>query len=86
MAAIPGPGWFCHPCAKEAGNNPFKKPQTGRKFAFRFVKISIMGRIVTEFPVDQIITKYINDVESLGDIGTLNVEAITKARSKKRSL
>lgn len=31
MAAIPGPGWLCHECAKASGADPFKKPTAARK-------------------------------------------------------
>jgi len=34
----------------------------------------------------QLITKHINDIDALGDIGTMNVEAIAKALSKNRGL
>ncbi|KXN82224.1 DNA repair protein rhp7, partial [Leucoagaricus sp. SymC.cos] len=91
MAAVPGPGWLCHPCAKATGNDPFKKPQGPRK-----KKLPADKRVITSFEERrfpslvslcvQLITKYIDDVESLGDIGTLNVEAISKALSKNRSL
>jgi len=26
MAAVPGPGWLCHKCAKSSGMDPYKKP------------------------------------------------------------
>lgn len=31
MAAVPGPGWLCHPCAQASGVDPFKKPQALKK-------------------------------------------------------
>jgi DNA repair protein RAD7 len=34
----------------------------------------------------QLITKHIDDIEALGDIGSMNVEAISKALSKNRGL
>ncbi|KAF9447166.1 RNI-like protein [Macrolepiota fuliginosa MF-IS2] len=87
MAAIPGPGWLCHPCAKATGNDPFKKPQAAKKN-------KTDKRTVTSFEERRfpslvslcLITKHIDDVEALGDIGSLNVEAISKALSKNRSL
>ncbi|KAF5349733.1 hypothetical protein D9756_008893 [Leucocoprinus leucothites] len=89
MAAVPGPGWLCHPCAKATGNDPFKKPQASKK-----KKAPADKRVVTSFEERrfpslvsvcvQLITKYIDDVESLGDIGSLNVDAISKALSKNR--
>jgi DNA repair protein RAD7 len=36
--------------------------------------------------VHKLITKHINDIEALGDIGGLNMEAISKALAKNRSL
>ena len=39
-----------------------------------------------EFISLQLITKHIDDVEALGDIGTINMDAISKALSKARSL
>jgi len=33
-----------------------------------------------------LISDHINDVEALGDIGTINLEAVAKALSKNRSL
>ena len=34
----------------------------------------------------QVVTQYIDDVESLGDLNALNVEAIAKAMARNRSL
>ena len=31
MAAMPGPGWLCHICAKASGADPFKKAIALRK-------------------------------------------------------
>lgn len=31
MAAMPGPGWLCHICAKASGADPFKKAIAPRK-------------------------------------------------------
>ncbi len=31
MAANPGPGFLCHPCAKAGGMDPFKKPVAPKK-------------------------------------------------------
>ena len=43
----------------------------------------LRGNSLSQF---QIVTKYINDVEALGDIGALNQDEISKALSKNRSL
>ncbi|KAK0206611.1 RNI-like protein [Desarmillaria ectypa] len=90
MAADPGPGYLCHPCAKSSGNDPFKKPTVPRKR-----KPAAAKRVVNYeeclFPslaslCIQIISRYIDDIEALGDIGILNMEAISKAISRNRSL
>ncbi|KAG7449154.1 RNI-like protein [Guyanagaster necrorhizus] len=90
VAADPGPGYLCHPCAKSSGNDPFKKPTVPKK-----CKPTVTKRVVNSeerlFPslaslCIQIISRYIDDIEALGDIGTLNMEAISKAISKNRSL
>ncbi|KAK0468416.1 RNI-like protein [Desarmillaria tabescens] len=90
MAADSGSGYLCHACAKSSGNDPFKKPTVPRKR-----KPAAAKRVVNYeerlFPslaslCIQIISRYIDDIEALGDIGILNMEAISKAISKNRSL
>ncbi|KAK0453698.1 RNI-like protein [Armillaria borealis] len=90
MAANSGTGYLCHPCAKSSGTDPFKKPTVPRKR-----KPAAAKRVVNYeerlFPslaslCIQIISRYIDDIEALGDIGVLNMEAISKAISKNRSL
>ncbi|KAK0230718.1 RNI-like protein [Armillaria fumosa] len=90
MEAASGTGYLCHPCAKSSGTDPFKKPPVPRKR-----KTAAAKRIVNYeerlFPslaslCIQIISRYIDDIEALGDIGVLNMEAISKAISKNRSL
>ncbi|KAK0242833.1 RNI-like protein [Armillaria nabsnona] len=90
MAANSGTGYLCHPCTKSSGTDPFKKPAVPRKR-----KPAAAKRVVNYeerlFPslaslCIQIISRYIDDIEALGDIGVLNMEAISKAISKNRSL
>ncbi|TFK35443.1 hypothetical protein BDQ12DRAFT_737547 [Crucibulum laeve] len=90
LAANPPPGFLCHQCAKAGGKDPFKKPAPKKRKAAadkrtaptfderRFPSLVTM--------CIQLITKHINDIEALGDIGTMNVEAISKALSKNRGL
>ncbi|EKM83235.1 hypothetical protein AGABI1DRAFT_69486 [Agaricus bisporus var. burnettii JB137-S8] len=90
-AAIPGPGWLCHPCAKEKGIEPLKKGSQSRKKKTVADRRTITTFEEKRFPTlvslcIQLISKHIDDVESLGDIGTMNVEAISKTLSKNRSL
>ncbi|KAF9522608.1 RNI-like protein [Crepidotus variabilis] len=90
MAANSGDGWLCHTCAKAGGKDPFKKPAVPKK------RVPADKRTVTSFQEKrfptlvtlciQLITEHIDDVDALGDIGTMNVEAIAKALSKTRSL
>ncbi|KAF7305906.1 RNI-like protein [Mycena chlorophos] len=91
MAAIPGPGYLCHPCAKEAGIDPFKKPAAPRKRKAPAEKRTVVHIQQRSFPTlvslcIDVIARYIDDVESFGDIGSLNLEAIAKALSKNRRL
>ncbi|KAF9460918.1 hypothetical protein BDZ94DRAFT_1265054, partial [Collybia nuda] len=91
MAANPGPGFLCHQCAKASGADPFKKPAAPKKRKAAADKRTIVNFEEKRFPAlvticIQLITKHINDVEALGDIGTLNMEAISKALSKNRGL
>ncbi|KAJ7121304.1 RNI-like protein [Mycena crocata] len=91
VAVIPGPGYLCHPCAKASGSDPFKKPAAPRKRKAPAEKRSIVHIEERSFPslvnicID-VIALHIDDVEAFGDIGALNMEAISKALSKKRSL
>ncbi|KAE9410577.1 RNI-like protein [Gymnopus androsaceus JB14] len=91
IAANPGPGFLCHPCAKKQGNDPFKKPAAPRKRTKAAEKRSIVHFEQRRFPTlvsmcINIITNHIDDIEAFGDIGAMNMEAISKAISKKRSL
>ncbi|KIP02584.1 hypothetical protein PHLGIDRAFT_130667 [Phlebiopsis gigantea 11061_1 CR5-6] len=90
-AAQDGPGWLCHPCAKACGIDPFKKPAAPRKR-----KPATEKRTVTHFEERRlpslasfcvtIISKHIDDIEALGDIGSMNMDRIAKAIAKDRSL
>ncbi|KAF6758322.1 hypothetical protein DFP72DRAFT_1106852 [Ephemerocybe angulata] len=91
MAANPPPGWLCHVCAKASGQDPFKKPAAPRKRKAPGDKREVIHFVENRLPslvnmCIKIVTQYIDDVESLGDIGALNVEAIAKAMAKNRSL
>lgn len=84
-------GFLCHPCAKAGGADPFKKPAAPRKR-----KGPADKRTVTHFEERhvpslaslcvRVVTKHIDDVEALGDIGGLNMDEIAKAIAKDRSL
>ncbi|EFI28499.1 DNA dependent ATPase [Coprinopsis cinerea okayama7 len=91
MTANPPPGWLCHVCAKSSGQDPFKKPAAPKKRKTAADKREITHFVENRLPTlvticIRLVTKHIDDVESLGDIGTLNLEAIAKAMSKNRSL
>ncbi|RDB19248.1 DNA repair protein rhp7 [Hypsizygus marmoreus] len=91
MAANPGPGFLCHQCAKASGSDPFKKPAVPKRRKAPADKRSVVNFEERRFPTlvsmcIQLITKHIDDVEALGDIGTMNVDAISKALSKNRGL
>ncbi|KAI0823776.1 RNI-like protein [Trametes gibbosa] len=91
MAANPPPGYLCHRCAKASGSDPFKKPAALKKR-----KPAGEKRNVTHFEERrlpslasvciEVISKHIDDVEALGDISTMNVDEISKALAKNRSL
>ncbi|KAJ7451824.1 RNI-like protein [Mycena galericulata] len=91
MAANPGPGYLCHPCAKASGTDPFKKAAAPRKRKTPAEKRTVVHIEERSFPTlvticIDVIARHIDDVESFGDIGALNMEAISKALSKNRSL
>ncbi|KAF5390660.1 hypothetical protein D9757_002761 [Collybiopsis confluens] len=91
IAATPGPGFLCHPCAKKLGNNPFKKPAISRKRTNAGDKRNVVHFEERRLPTlasmcINLISDHINDVEAFGDIGSVNMEAISKAISKERSL
>ncbi|KAL1738237.1 hypothetical protein HDZ31DRAFT_70223 [Schizophyllum fasciatum] len=92
MAANPGPGWLCHPCAKAGGIDPFKKPAAAPKRKRRMAEDKKSTAFEERrFPslvsiCVQIITRNIDNIEALGDIGTMNMQEISKAISKTRGL
>lgn len=81
---------MCHICAKSGGTDPFRKPAPpkrktpGDKRTTVHVEERAFPTLVG-MCID-IITKYIDDVEALGDIGAINLQAISKALSKNRKL
>ncbi|RPD55372.1 RNI-like protein [Lentinus tigrinus ALCF2SS1-7] len=91
MAANPPPGWLCHTCAKSSGADPFKKSAAPRKRKQVADKRNVVSYEERRFPslaslCIQVISKHIDDVEALGDIGTMNMDQIAKALSNNRSL
>ncbi|KAG6902070.1 hypothetical protein C0995_004768 [Termitomyces sp. Mi166 len=91
MPAVPGPGFLCHKCAKESGNDPFKKPTAPKRKKIPADKRTVVNFEEKRFPTlaslcIQLITKHIDDVEALGDIGAMNMDAISKTLSKNRGL
>ncbi|KAF5318044.1 hypothetical protein D9619_012123 [Psilocybe cf. subviscida] len=91
IAANSGKGFLCHQCAKAGGNDPFKKPAVPKKRKAATEKRNITNFEEKRFPTlaslcIQLITKHIDDIDVLGDIGAMNVEAISKALSKNRGL
>ncbi|KAI0628900.1 RNI-like protein [Trametes polyzona] len=91
MAANPPPGYLCHPCAKSSGSDPFKKPAAPRKRKPAADKRNVPSYEERRLPslatyCIQVISNHIDDVEALGDIGTMNIDEISKALAKNRSL
>ncbi|KAG2348209.1 RNI-like protein [Suillus weaverae] len=91
MAANPPPGYLCHHCAKASGTDPFKKPAVPRKRINATEKRDVVSYQERRFPslaamCIELITRYIDDVEALGDIGAVNMDEIAKALSKNRGL
>ncbi|KAF8638840.1 hypothetical protein AX17_001898 [Amanita inopinata Kibby_2008] len=91
ISANPGPGFLCHQCAKATSSDPYKKPAVKRKRKTPADKRNVQSFEERRFPTlvsvcIQLITKHIDDVEALGDIGTVNMEAIAKALAKNRCL
>ncbi|KAG0696990.1 RNI-like protein [Suillus ampliporus] len=91
MAANPPPGYLCHQCAKASGTDPFKKPAVPRKRANVAERRDVVSFEQRRLPslaamCIELITRYIDDVEALGDIGSMNMDEIAKALSKNRGL
>ncbi|TCD69896.1 hypothetical protein EIP91_005720 [Steccherinum ochraceum] len=91
LAANPPPGFLCHVCAKASGADPFKKPAAPRKRKLPGDKRTVVHFEERRFPslasiCIQLITRHIDDVEALGDIGGLNMDEISKSLARNRSL
>ncbi|KAF8521405.1 RNI-like protein [Hysterangium stoloniferum] len=92
MAAIPGPGFLCHPCAKAFGADPFKKPAMPRKRKDpaerrKIISFEDIERVKSLAAMCiEVIGKHIEDVEALGDIGMFNMDKIAQVIAKNRSL
>ncbi|KAI5119535.1 hypothetical protein M0805_002557 [Coniferiporia weirii] len=91
MAASPGPGWLCHECAKASGADPFKKPAAPRKRKAPGERRKVTSFEDRDFPslaslCINIVSQYIEDVEALGDVGSVNKTEIGRVLSKNRRL
>ncbi|KAG9317975.1 RNI-like protein [Chiua virens] len=91
MAANPPPGYLCHPCTKACGADPFKKPAASRKRKPAAEKRDVTAFEERCFPTlavlcIELIGKYIDDVEALGDIGLVNKDELAKTLARNRSL
>ncbi|CAL1703119.1 unnamed protein product [Somion occarium] len=91
MAANPPPGFLCHLCAKASGADPFKKPAAPRKRKAATEKRNVVHFEERRFPslaslCIKIISHYIDDVEALGDIGSINLDELAKSLARNRSL
>ncbi|THH34122.1 hypothetical protein EUX98_g168 [Antrodiella citrinella] len=91
LAANPPPGFLCHVCAKASGADPFKKPSLPKRRKAPADKRNVVHFEERRFPslahlCIQLVTKHINDVEALGDIGTLNMDELSKSLARNRSL
>ncbi|KIK73252.1 hypothetical protein PAXRUDRAFT_607462 [Paxillus rubicundulus Ve08.2h10] len=91
MAVNPPPGYLCHQCAKASGIDPFKKPAVPRKRKTATEKRELISYEERRFPslaslCIELIGKHIDDVEALGDIGSVNMDEISKSLAKNRGL
>ncbi|KAI6042721.1 RNI-like protein [Pisolithus marmoratus] len=91
MAANPPPGYLCHDCVKAAGIDPFKKPVAPRKRKSPTDKRNVVNLEERHLPTlvslcVELISKHIDDIEALGNIGSVNLDEIAKALGKNRSL
>ena len=82
---------MCHPCAKSSGADPFKKPAVPRKRKPATEKRTVQHFEERRLPslasmCVKVISMHIDDVEALGDIGSMNMDEIAKAIAKDRSL
>ncbi|KAG9008592.1 hypothetical protein FRB93_006511 [Tulasnella sp. JGI-2019a] len=94
MPCIPPPGFLCHKCAKDSGQDPFKKAKAP---APRKRKLPADKRKVVNFEeIEQvksltnmcigIVGDHIDDIEALGNIGQMNMDRIAKIICKNRKL
>ncbi|KAF8340365.1 uncharacterized protein EI90DRAFT_2054174 [Cantharellus anzutake] len=87
--ATPGPGYLCHKCTKALGNDPFKKPVTQKRqrekrnvqYFEEKERVESLARLCIK-----VVTKHIDDVDALGDIGATNLDWISKIIARNRSL
>ncbi|KIK26740.1 hypothetical protein PISMIDRAFT_675667 [Pisolithus microcarpus 441] len=91
VAADPPPGYLCHDCVKAAGVDPFKKPVAPRKRNLNADKRDVVNFEKRRLPTlvslcIELVSKHIDDIEALGNIGSVNMEEIAKALAKNRSL
>ncbi|KAI9570701.1 RNI-like protein [Boletus coccyginus] len=91
LAANPPPGYLCHQCAKASGADPFKKPAASKKRKPASEKREVINFEQRRFPTlaclcIELIGTYIDDVEALGDIGSVNMDEIAKTLARNRSL
>ncbi|EJD06146.1 RNI-like protein [Fomitiporia mediterranea MF3/22] len=91
MAAVPGPGWLCHLCAKASGADPFKKKSAPRQRKAPEEKRKIVNYEDREIPslaslCIKVVSQHIDDVEALGDVGFTNRIEIGRALARNRSL
>ncbi|KAG8777714.1 hypothetical protein FRC15_011162 [Serendipita sp. 397] len=84
-------GLLCHTCAKASGADPFKRQAAPRKrkpaakrVVQNFEEVEAV-RPLTGMCIN-IISKYIDHVDELGDIGAVNMDRICKIVSKTRNL
>ncbi|KAF9268021.1 RNI-like protein [Marasmius fiardii PR-910] len=90
ITAADASGSLCHPCAKSSGTDPFKKPAV-RKRKQPTEKRKVVYFEEKRFPTlvsvcIDIVSEHIDDIEAFGDIGAMNMEAISKAIAKNRRL
>ncbi|EMD34253.1 hypothetical protein CERSUDRAFT_140620 [Gelatoporia subvermispora B] len=91
LPANPPPGYLCHLCAKASGADPFKKPAAPKKRKPAGERRNIVSFEERRFPTlasmcIDVISKYIDDVEALGDIGSINMDELAKSLARNRSL
>ncbi|KAF8437648.1 hypothetical protein L210DRAFT_3482673 [Boletus edulis BED1] len=91
LAANPPPGYLCHQCAKASGTDPFKKPAASKRRKPAAEKREVIKFEERRLPTlaslcIELIGKYIDDVEALGDIGSVSMNEIARTLARNRSL